>query len=119
MRRDDHGVKPMTENALETAANVRPCGTLARHAFLWCGGSCAAATAGRIGISHRRETAPSRAAAAKLVSIVVNHQFAESASCKMTPISPMIQNSILNSIRASTAPTPAEGSVDRIVSGWI
>ena len=34
-----------------------------------------------------------------------------------TPISAMIENSIRKSSRASTAPTPAEGSVESTVSG--
>jgi hypothetical protein len=36
---------------------------------------------------------------------------------KMTPISAMIVKGMPNMISASTAPTPADGSVDRIVSG--
>ena len=35
----------------------------------------------------------------------------------ITPISAMSENSVLNSISASSAPTPAEGSVDKMVSG--
>ena len=35
-----------------------------------------------------------------------------------TPISAMIENSMPNIISASTAPTPADGSVDSTVSGW-
>ena len=38
---------------------------------------------------------------------------------RITPISAMMLNSVLNSISASTAPTPADGSVDRMVIGWI
>ena len=37
---------------------------------------------------------------------------------RMTPISAMMLNSMLHSISASTAPTPADGRVDRIVIGW-
>ena len=38
---------------------------------------------------------------------------------RMTPISAMIENSVLNAINASSAPTPADGSVERMVSGWM
>ena len=34
-----------------------------------------------------------------------------------TPISAISENSVLNSISASSAPTPAEGSVERMVMG--
>ena len=37
---------------------------------------------------------------------------------RMTPISAMMLNSVLVAISASTAPTPAEGKVDKIVIGW-
>jgi hypothetical protein len=37
---------------------------------------------------------------------------------RITPISAMMLNSVLNAISASSAPTPADGSVERIVSGW-
>ncbi len=36
----------------------------------------------------------------------------------ITPISAMTENSVRNSISATSAPTPADGSVDRMVSGW-
>ena len=38
---------------------------------------------------------------------------------RITPISAINENSVLNSISASSAPTPAEGRVDKIVTGWI
>ena len=38
---------------------------------------------------------------------------------KNTPISAMIEKSILNSSNARIAPTPAEGRVDSTVIGWI
>ena len=38
---------------------------------------------------------------------------------KMTPIMAMMESSVLNSINASNAPTPAEGKVDKIVIGWM
>ena len=37
---------------------------------------------------------------------------------RKTPIRAMIENSILKSSRASTAPTPAEGRVESTVIGW-
>ena len=36
---------------------------------------------------------------------------------RITPINAMIVNSVLNACNANTAPTPADGSVDRIVIG--
>ncbi len=38
---------------------------------------------------------------------------------KITPIKAIRLNSVSNANKASNAPTPADGSVDRIVSGWI
>ena len=38
---------------------------------------------------------------------------------RITPISAMMENSVLKAIKASSAPTPAEGRVDRMVIGWI
>ena len=38
---------------------------------------------------------------------------------RMMPISAMMLNSVPNSSSASSAPTPADGSVERIVSGWM
>jgi hypothetical protein len=37
---------------------------------------------------------------------------------KMMPMTAMIVSSIPVASSASSAPTPADGSVDRIVSGW-
>ena len=36
-----------------------------------------------------------------------------------TPIRAMTLNSASNAIKASSAPTPAEGRVEMMVSGWI
>ena len=36
-----------------------------------------------------------------------------------TAISAMMLNSVSNSLRPIKAPTPAEGNVDRMVSGWM
>ena len=38
---------------------------------------------------------------------------------RMMPISPMTERSCPNSISARMAPTPAEGSVERMVIGWM
>ena len=38
---------------------------------------------------------------------------------RITAINEMIEKSVLKSISASSAPTPADGSVDKIVTGWI
>jgi hypothetical protein len=38
---------------------------------------------------------------------------------RMMPISAMTERSKWNARRASSAPAPADGSVDRIVSGWM
>jgi hypothetical protein len=38
---------------------------------------------------------------------------------RMIPISAMMLSSMRRAISASNAPTPADGSVDRIVIGWI
>ena len=38
---------------------------------------------------------------------------------KMMPMSAMTLNSVRQRIKASSAPTPAEGRVERIVIGWM
>ena len=38
---------------------------------------------------------------------------------RMMPISAMTLKSLWKSISASSAPTPAEGSVERMVMGWM
>ena len=38
---------------------------------------------------------------------------------RMMPMMPITDRSMWPSISASSAPTPADGSVDRIVSGWM
>ena len=38
---------------------------------------------------------------------------------RMMPIKPITFSSVLQSSSASSAPTPAEGSVERIVIGWM
>ena len=41
----------------------------------------------------------------------------EEAHLTIARMNAMIENSVLNAIKASSAPTPAEGSVDKIVIG--
>ncbi len=50
-------------------------------------------------------------------SIIMIAFFLTMPISKITPISAISENSVLNSISAISAPTPAEGSVDRMVSG--
>ena len=37
---------------------------------------------------------------------------------RITPIMPMMSKSVCDTIKAATAPTPAEVKVERMVSGW-
>jgi hypothetical protein len=62
---------------------------------------------------------PSWRSACSAKSIIMIAFFFTMPISRITPINAMTLNSVLNSIRASTAPTPAEGSVERIVIGWI
>ena len=50
-------------------------------------------------------------------SIIMMAFFLTMPISRMTPISAIRLNSVLNSSSASTAPTPADGSVDRMVIG--
>ncbi len=58
-----------------------------------------------------------RARASSAKSIIMIAFFLTMPISRITPISAMMLNSVLNSSSASSAPTPADGSVDRIVSG--
>jgi hypothetical protein len=60
-----------------------------------------------------------RAFASSAKSIIMMAFFLTMPISRITPISAMMLNSVWNSISASTAPTPAEGSVDRMVIGWM
>ena len=52
-------------------------------------------------------------------SIIMMAFFFTMPISRMMPISATIDSSCPASIRASSAPTPADGSVERIVSGWM
>ncbi len=64
-----------------------------------------------------REFMPCSRSAASATSIIMIAFFFTMPISRMTPMNAMIEKSVLNSMSASSAPTPAEGSVDRIVSG--
>ena len=64
-----------------------------------------------------REFMPCVRSASSAKSIIMIAFFLTMPISRITPISAMMLNSVLNSISASSAPTPADGSVDRIVSG--
>jgi len=68
-----------------------------------------------LGVSLSQATLAISSAMAK--SIIMMAFFLTMPIRRITPISAMIENSLLNSISASSAPTPAEGSVERIVTG--
>ncbi len=50
-------------------------------------------------------------------SIIMIAFFLTMPMSRITPIVPMMSNCVWNSISARKAPTPADGSVDRIVIG--
>src|SRR5712672_1203330 len=62
---------------------------------------------------------PSSRSACSAKSIIMIAFFLTMPISRMTPISAIRLKSMLNSISARTAPTPAEGSVERIVIGWM
>ena len=57
--------------------------------------------------------------ASKAKSIIIMAFFLTIPISKMMPIMPIIPKSPPDIIKANKAPTPAEGRVDRMVSGWI
>ncbi len=65
------------------------------------------------------ELLPSSRSAASAKSIIIMAFFFTIPMSSRMPISAMTLRSVRNSISASTAPTPAEGSVDRMVTGWM
>ena len=67
--------------------------------------------ASRVGTSRVRSAASAK-------SIIMIAFFCTMPISMITPMSAMMLKSVRNSISATSAPTPAEGSVDRIVSGW-
>ncbi len=66
-----------------------------------------------------REFLPSRRSASRAKSIIMMAFFFTSPISRMMPIMAMTLRSVLVSISASSAPTPAEGRVERIVMGWM
>ena len=52
-------------------------------------------------------------------SIIMIAFFLTMPISRITPISAMTLSSVWNSSSASSAPTPADGSVERIVIGWM
>ena len=64
-----------------------------------------------------REFLPRWRSASSAKSIIMIAFFLTMPISRMTPISAMTLNSVWNSSSASSAPTPADGSVDRIVIG--
>ena len=66
-----------------------------------------------------RELAPVRRSVSSAKSIIMIAFFWTMPISMMIPISAMTENSVLNSISAASAPTPADGSVDSMVSGWM
>ena len=58
-----------------------------------------------------------RRSASSAKSIIMMAFFLTMPISRMTPISAMMLNSMFAADSASSAPTPAEGSVDRMVSG--
>ena len=57
--------------------------------------------------------------AARAKSIIMMAFFFTMPISRMMPMSAMTLSSVLNSSSARSAPTPADGSVDRIVIGWM
>ena len=62
---------------------------------------------------------PSLRSASSAKSIIMMAFFFTMPISRMMPMSATIDRSCLKSMRASSAPTPAEGSVERIVNGWM
>ncbi len=66
-----------------------------------------------------RADSPCSRSATRAKSIIMMAFFLTMPMSRMMPIMPMIERSWPNSMSASSAPTPAEGRVEMIVSGWI
>ncbi len=66
-----------------------------------------------------REFIPSLRSAASAKSIIMMAFFFTMPISRMIPIMPTISRLLLNRTMATSAPTPAEGSVEMMVSGWI
>ena len=65
----------------------------------------------------RDRLSPRVRSASRAKSIIMIAFFLTMPIRRMTPMSAMIVNSVWHSISASVAPSPADGSVERIVSG--
>ena len=63
------------------------------------------------------EFIPRVRSASRATSIIMMAFFFTIPISRMTPMNAMIEKSVLNNSNASNAPTPAEGNVDRMVSG--
>ena len=74
-------------------------------------------------LAARRIAAPAEAWPARCrtmaKSIIMMAFFFTMPMGRITPIRAMIEKGLSKSISASSAPTPAEGSVERMVTGWI
>ena len=62
---------------------------------------------------------PCSRSAASAKSIIIMAFFLTMPISRMMPMMPMMPRSLPDTCRASNAPTPADGSVDRMVIGWI
>ena len=62
---------------------------------------------------------PSLRSASRAKSTIMMPFFLTMPISRMMPIMAMTLNSVWKSIRASSAPTPAEGRVERMVMGWM
>ena len=61
---------------------------------------------------------PSVRSAASAKSIIMIAFFFTMPMSRITPISAITLNSVPKAMSASSAPTPADGRVDRMVNGW-
>ena len=66
-----------------------------------------------------RELIPSLRSAASAKSIIMIAFFLTMPISRIIPIMPMMSRLLLNRTIAISAPTPADGSVEMMVSGWI
>ncbi len=62
---------------------------------------------------------PSLRSASSAKSIIMMAFFLTMPISRMMPMMAMMPRSVCDTISANSAPTPAEGSVDRIVIGWM
>ena len=62
---------------------------------------------------------PSLRSASRAKSIIMMAFFSTMPMSRMMPMRAMTLKSVRQSMRDSRAPTPAEGRVDRMVTGWM